>query len=255
MTSFTSSRASTHTGALPQHDSHQAQHQLLIATTDHDQRAFLAAQLDADGHTVYEADSTTAAVAKLSAHPIDVLILGRLQRPADAPALLRALRAGQHPRVHPGQPIITIAATDELTVLRAYESGSDHHLPDSTGYVLLRAVLASVMRRTVETVTSRHIHVAGMHIDLAARTVEVAGSVVCLSPMEFELLVTFAGDPVRVFSRDELGRCICRCQISGRTIDSHVCRLRTRLVDAGAGAGTVLVNRWGHGWSLTTTEQ
>jgi DNA-binding response OmpR family regulator len=38
--------------------------------------------------------------------------------------------------------------------------------------------------------------------------------------------------------------------ISGRTVDSHVCRLRNRLTDAAA--GTVLVNRWGHGWSLTT---
>jgi DNA-binding response OmpR family regulator len=236
-----------------QQPSHQAQHELLIATTDHDQRAFVTGQLDADGHTVYEADSTTAVVARLSAHAIDVMVLGRLQRPADAPAPLRAIRAGDHPHIHPAQPVITLGATDELTVLRAYESGSDHHLADRTGYVLLRAVLASVMRRTIETVTSRHIHVGGMHIDLAARTVEINGTVVCLSPMEFELLVTFASDPVRVFSRDELGRCIWRSQISGRTIDSHVCRLRTRLVDAGAGA--VLVNRWGHGWSLTTTEQ
>jgi hypothetical protein len=28
-----------------------------------------------------------------------------------------------------------------------------------------------------------------------------------------------------------------------------VCRLRTRLY--GAGTGAVLVNKWGHGWSLT----
>jgi DNA-binding response OmpR family regulator len=252
MTSFTSSRART--GALPQQDSHQAQHTLLIATTNPEQRAFLAAQLDADGHTVYAANSTTAAVARLSGHAIDVLILGRLQRPPDAPALLRAIRAGEHPRIHPGQPVITIGATDELTVLRAYESGSDHHLPDTTGYLLLRAVLASVLRRTVETVTSRHLHVASMHIDLAARTVEISGTVVCLSPIEFELLVAFASDPVRVFNRDDLARSIWHSMhISGRTVDSHVCRLRTRLTDAGA--GTVLVNRWGHGWSLTTTEQ
>ena len=54
-----------------------------------------------------------------------------------------------------------------------------------------------------------------------------------------------------MFSKHELHHCVWRGeQISGRTVDSHVCRLRTRLVDAGA--GTVLVNRWGHGWSLTT---
>ena len=90
-----------------------------------------------------------------------------------------------------------------------------------------------------------------MHIDQAARTVGVAGTVVCLSPIEFELLVAFASDPLRVFNRDELSRSIWhRVQVSGRTVDSHVCRLRSRLVEAGA--GTVLVNRWGHGWSLTT---
>jgi DNA-binding response OmpR family regulator len=72
---------------------------------------------------------------------------------------------------------------------------------------------------------------------------------VCLSRLEFELLVKFAGDPVRVFSKHELARCIWRCEISGRTVDSHVARLRTRLTLAGA--DHVLVNTWGHGWSLT----
>jgi hypothetical protein len=58
-----------------QRDSLSRRHTLLTATTDSDQRAFLVAQLDADGHTVYEADSTLAAVAKLSADAINVLIL------------------------------------------------------------------------------------------------------------------------------------------------------------------------------------
>ena len=129
----------------------------------------------------------------MSACPVQLLIVGQLQRSADALALLRAVRAGEQPRIHPGQPIVTLGADDELTVLRAYESGSDHHLADDTGYVLLRAVLAAVMRRTIETVTSRHLHVAGMHIDVAARTIEIAGTVVCLSPIELELLVAFEG--------------------------------------------------------------
>jgi DNA-binding response OmpR family regulator len=73
-----------------------------------------------------------------------------------------------------------------------------------------------------------------------------------LSRLEFELLVKFAGDPVRVFSRDHLARCIWRCEISGRTVDSHVARLRARLTAAGAAA--VLVNKWGQGWSLTTPQ-
>jgi DNA-binding response OmpR family regulator len=68
--------------------------------------------------------------------------------------------------------------------------------------------------------------------------------------LEFALLVKFASDPVRVFSKHELARCIWRQHnISRRTVESRVCRLRTRLTDAGA--SHVLINRWGQGWSLT----
>jgi DNA-binding response OmpR family regulator len=225
------------------------QHSLLLATTDQHQRAFLAGQLDADGHTVYEADTTTGAVTVLSRQPVDVLLLGELQRPADAPALLRAVRAGEHPRIHPGLPVITLGAGDELTALRAYESGSDHHVTGDTGYVLLRAVLRSVVRRAFEDLTVRQLQVGEIHVDVAARSVQVGGTVVHLSRLEFELLVKFAGDPLRVFSRDDLARCFWRGQISGRTVDSHIARLRTRLTSAGA--DEVLVNTWGHGWSLT----
>jgi two-component system response regulator ResD len=227
---------------------------LLVATSDDDRRAFLAAQLDADGHTVHEATTVAGTVAKLSCHAIDVLIVGDLQRPADIPALLCAVRSGEHRRIHPGQPIITLGAGDELTSLRAYERGSDHHLPHTTTYVLLRAVLAAVARRALHTrSTSRHLHVAGIHIDLAARSVEVAGSTVSLSRRDFELLVTFATDPLRVFSKHQLARRVWRGEhVNERTVDSHVYHLRTRLTQAGATA--VLVNKWGHGWSLTTQQ-
>jgi DNA-binding response OmpR family regulator len=246
--------------AIISHQQHQQedsssveQPTVLVATVDNEERAFVAGQLDADGHTVYEADHTAAVIAKLSAHAIDALILGDLEHPADAPGLLRAVRTGQHPQIHPGVAAITVGATDELTVLRAYESGSDHHLPRGSGYLLLRAVLAAVMRRTFETVTSRQLHVGEIHIDLAARSVHVAGDVVALSRLEFELLIKFAGDPLRVFSKHELARCIWRGHVNERTIDSHICRLRTRL--ANAGANGLLVNKWGQGWSLTTPHQ
>jgi len=122
---------------------------LLIASVDEHRRGFLAGQLDADGHTVHEADHAAGAAAKLSTHAIDVMILGDLEQPADAPRLLRSIRAGEHPRVHPALPVISLGASGELTALRAYEAGSDHHLTDTVGYVLLRAVLASVARRAL----------------------------------------------------------------------------------------------------------
>jgi CheY-like chemotaxis protein len=122
-----------------QADSSSAQHTLLIATGDDARRSFLAGQLDADGHIIYEATSVMATVARLSEQAIDVLILGDLEQPADGLRLLRAIRGDEHARIHPSQPVITLGGDDELTVLRAYESGSDHHLAHSCGYLLLRA--------------------------------------------------------------------------------------------------------------------
>jgi hypothetical protein len=40
--------------------------------------------------------------------------------------------------------------------------------------VLLRAVIATVIRRSLEDVCARDLHVGSTHVDLAARTVTVA---------------------------------------------------------------------------------
>jgi two-component system OmpR family response regulator len=56
-----------------------------------------------------------------------------------------------------------------------------------------------------------------IHVDLAARSVEVAGTIVHLSRLEFELLAKLAADPIRVFSKHELARCSWGCEISGRS--------------------------------------
>jgi DNA-binding response OmpR family regulator len=228
------------------------QHTILVAAIDAERRTFLAGQLDADGHTIYEAERAAGVVAKLSAHAVDVLILGELERPYEAPGLVRSVRAGEHERVHPGLAVITLGAGDELGALRAYESGSDHHLPADTGYVLLRTLIASLIRRVLEHSSVRHLQAGAIDVDLTSRTVTVTGAPVHVSRLEFELLATFAHEPTRVFSKHELARGIWRGQpISDRTIDSHIARLRGRLTQAGA--GQVFVNRWGQGWALTSS--
>jgi two-component system response regulator AdeR len=236
-----------------QHTDTATPHTILIAGADQDQRTFLAEQLDADGHSVYDADDTAAVIAKLSSHAVDVLILSDLERPFETTALVRSVRAGRHPRVHPGLAVITLGPGDELSALRAYESGSDHHLPHGTGYVLLRTVIASLIRRVMEETSVRHLQAGAITVDLTSKTVTVASTAVHVSRLEFELLVKFAGDPTRVFSKHELARCVWRDrQISARTVDSHICRLRRRLT--AAGAGPVFITRWGQGWALTTPQ-
>ena len=229
-------------------------HSILIATASTSRRDFIAAQLDADGFSVHTTDTAAGAIAKLSAHAIDVLLLAELDRRADGPALLRAIRGDRHERIHPAQLVVTLGDVDELAAIRAYEAGSDHHLAADTGYVVLRAVLASVLRRAEARVATRHLHIGELHIDTAARIADVAGTPVKTSRLEFELLCQLASDPTRVFGKRELMRAIWGYDDSARsrTLDSHAARLRARLRDAGADG--LVKNVWGTGYALRSSE-
>jgi DNA-binding response OmpR family regulator len=196
---------------------------------------------------VYTADTPRGTLAKLSVQAIDVVGLGELERPADTPELLRDIRAGVHPRVHPRQPIITLGADDELAVLRAYEAGSDHHVAQAAGYVILRAVIGAVVRLTLTDVASRHLNVGDLHIDMAGWVADVNGVPLRLTQTEFLLLAELATDPTRVFTKAELKRAVGREHASDRTIDSHICRLRRRLAEQGL---QLVANRWGTGYVL-----
>jgi DNA-binding response OmpR family regulator len=216
---------------------------ILVAVANRPElRDVLADQLTADGHDVHQAHHSRHATSLLAGRHIDVLMLGALERPSATLALLRELRAGTlDPRAWPELPTITLAplaaGDGELDALRAYEAGSDHHLPAGAGYLHQRAVLEVVARRS-RGATRRVHRVGAIEVDTAAREVRVAGTRVQLSAMEFSLLSALASDPRRVFTKDELLRDVWGFRAPGRTrtIDSHACRLRRKLSEHGARA-------------------
>ena len=87
-------------------------------------------------------------------------------------------------------------------------------------------------------------------IDVRSREVRVLDRAVELSAKEYDLLVTLAGEPTRVFTRAELMRAIWGLQTFGhtRTLDSHASRLRRKL--CGDGDDKLVINVWGVGYRL-----
>jgi DNA-binding response OmpR family regulator len=228
---------------------------IVVAVVDPRHRADeLASQLSADGYELHQAHSSRHAVSLLASRHADVLILGALERPSVALAMLRELREGAlDPHAWPELPAITlapmVAGDRELDALRAYEAGSDHHLPAGAGYLHLRAVLHAIARRT-HGLTRRVHRVGPLEIDTVAREVRVDGVPVDLSAKEFALLAALAREPRRVFTKDELLRDVGGFKGSARTrtLDSHACRLRRKLAERGARA---VVNVWGVGYRLS----
>jgi DNA-binding response OmpR family regulator len=98
--------------------------------------------------------------------------------------------------------------------------------------------------------SSDRIEVDDLTIDLDARRVLVRDRRVPLAPKEYELLVTLASAPNRVFRKAELLRDVWGYHSLSRTrtLDAHACRLRRKL--AGDEPRRYVVNQWGYGYRL-----
>ncbi len=100
----------------------------------------------------------------------------------------------------------------------------------------------------------------GLHIAIPARRVEVNGHTVTLTAKEFDLLVTLASAPDRVFTREALLDKIWGYTFlgDGRTVDVHVGTLRKKLEAAGEqdkqGAASPIKTVWGVGYKFAPEE-
>ena len=136
-----------------------------------------------------------------------------------------------------------------------------------------RAVVAAIMQDEVLTAIARRIGsevaaalradvtisiegaekpstIGDMRIDRERCEVEIAGETIRLKPREFALLETLARRPGRVFRRDELLAAAWPddgLNVSDRTVDVHVARLRRVLGDCrirtASGVGYALEDR------------
>ncbi|MGD9734751.1 MAG: winged helix-turn-helix domain-containing protein [Solirubrobacterales bacterium] len=102
----------------------------------------------------------------------------------------------------------------------------------------------------------RVIVLGALSIDRARRAAFWADAPLCLTRLEFDLLVALAERPGEVVTKEDLLRRVWGYagRARTRTVDSHASRLRRTLHDAGA-AGTTIVNVWGIGYRLAVAEE
>ena len=229
--------------------------QLILIVEEHEAtRTFLAVNLTADGYRVLAAPDRAKALALLSTAYPNLVVVDVNGRTLE---LLEAIRCGEGVagRLDPDTPLIVLSRdADRLQRIRVLERGADDIVRKPFAYPELRARIAAVLRRSERRHSARVLRAGPVVIDVRSREVRVAERPVELSGKEYNLLVTLAGEPTRVFTRAELMRRIWSAQTfgHGRTLDSHASRLRRKL--RGDGEDKLVINVWGVGYRLIDGE-
>jgi DNA-binding response OmpR family regulator len=189
----------------------------------------LRALLDTHGHLVRVTDGPAAARALLLRHHFDLIVTGLRFEDGSGFDVLDA--AGE-------TPVVVLAACDELQVrLRAFRLGADDFVVPPFEPSELAARVAAVLRRASGVPTREVVTFDLLEIDVAARQISVAGTVVETTAMEFDLLAFLGASPGRVFSRHQLLTAVWGSSSAWQqsaTVTEHVRRVRQKLVAAGA---------------------
>ena len=130
-------------------------------------------------------------------------------------------------------PIVMLTARgDETDRIVGLEIGADDYVVKPFSPKELVARVRAVLRRTRTAARGDEIVRAGdVEIDTAKMRVSVGGTQVDLTPTEFQLLVTLAREPGRVFTRSQLLDAVHGVAIESyeRAIDAHVKNIRRKL--------------------------
>ncbi len=179
------------------------------------------------GFAVVEASDGEAALAMARAERPDMILMD-LGLPG-----INGLDVTRRLRQTSSVPIIMLTArTEETDRVVGLELGADDYITKPFSPKELVARIRAVLRRAENTLGGGEVITAGdVTIDIPRMKVDVAGSVIDLTASEFEVLVTLARHPGRVYTRAQLLELIKGISFESyeRSVDAHIKNIRKKL--------------------------
>jgi DNA-binding response OmpR family regulator len=234
-----------------------ADKQILLVEDDADIADLLELHLTDEGYEVDAVDDGDEGLERALACSYDLIILDIMLPGTDGFDICRRLR---QEKCH--IPILMVTAkTEEVDKVLGLELGADDYI---TKPFSIREVLARVkaMFRRVEVDQEQPadddspITFDTLVIEPNKRKVTAEGTTVDLTSKEYELLLLFARNPGRAYSRQELLDEVWGYQYSGysHTVNTHINRLRNK-IEPDPSSPQYVKTVWGVGYRFAEPEE
>ena len=151
-------------------------------------------------------------------------------------------------------PIVMLTAKgDDMDKILGLEYGADDYIKKPFNILEVKARIKAIMRRSAGSEKKEEddltIEYGDLRIEKRSRRLFIKGEEVNLTSREFDMLILFATNPDKVFSRDALLEALWGADYPGdaRTVDVHVRRLREKM-EENPGEPRYIQTKWGVGY-------
>jgi DNA-binding response OmpR family regulator len=225
---------------------------VLIVEDERDLARVIKRHVEGIGCQVQLAASGEEALT-MAGEPFDLVLLDVMLPGIDGLEVCRRLRA-----LDRYMPVLMLTArSSDIDKVMGLESGADDYLTKPFSVQELLARIKAIFRRmdamsSAQATAERAIDVGEkLHIEPATREVRVRGQSVELTQKEFELLLHFAQNPGRVYSRAQLLDAVWGYNHEGyeHAVNCHINRLRAK-IERDPGDPELLLTVWGVGYKF-----
>ncbi len=182
-------------------------------------RRYLHAALNAQGYTVYEANSGNETLSMAAINRPDLIILDLGLPDMDGVEVTRQLREWTK------TPIIILSVREQETdKIEALDAGADDYLtkPFSSGELMAR--MRAALRHSTQAALEPVFESDNLKVDLSRRQVKVDGEEISLTPTEYDLLRLLVQNAGRVLTHRQMLR-----QVWGNAYESEAHLLRVNM--------------------------